>query len=255
MSLSPLEGAYPFSTFLPFPLLQTTLPICQPAGLCMHLIILPRWSPISSFCKEGREGHKAGAPCVSGGCNHRLIQQRKVGVEGRQVDTVRVREKKVIHSTRTCQEKGSTRKQISDKTLDFLQKSLLEMLDIGQLKLGFPGGKDHMVKICLWYRRPGFNPWVGRFPGGGHGNPLQYSCLENPHGQRNLVGYSPRCCKESDTTERLRTLSTLNTHGRWGEEISLTILCMLEALCFQSTFTFTVSLHPPGQSRWQHQSL
>ena len=24
----------------------------------------------------------------------------------------------------------------------------------------------------------------GRLPGGGHGNPLQYSCLENPHGQR-----------------------------------------------------------------------
>ena len=30
--------------------------------------------------------------------------------------------------------------------------------------------------------------WV---PGGGHGNPLQHSCLENPHGQRSLVGYSP----------------------------------------------------------------
>ena len=32
---------------------------------------------------------------------------------------------------------------------------------------------------------------LGRFPGGGHGNPLQYSCLENPHGHRSLVGYSP----------------------------------------------------------------
>ena len=30
-----------------------------------------------------------------------------------------------------------------------------------------------------------------RSPGGGHGNPLQYSCLENPHGQSSLVGYSP----------------------------------------------------------------
>ena len=28
-------------------------------------------------------------------------------------------------------------------------------------------------------------------PRGGHGNPLQYSCLENPHGQWSLVGYSP----------------------------------------------------------------
>ena len=32
---------------------------------------------------------------------------------------------------------------------------------------------------------------LGRSPGGGHGNPLQHSCLENPHGQRRLAGYSP----------------------------------------------------------------
>jgi len=34
-------------------------------------------------------------------------------------------------------------------------------------------------------------PGWGRSPGGGHGNPLQHTCLENPHGQRSLVGYSP----------------------------------------------------------------
>ena len=33
--------------------------------------------------------------------------------------------------------------------------------------------------------------WVGKIPGGGHGNPLKYSCLENPHGQRSLMGYNP----------------------------------------------------------------
>ena len=37
-----------------------------------------------------------------------------------------------------------------------------------------------------------------------HGNPLHYSCLENPHGQRSVVGYSPWGHKESDTTEQLR---------------------------------------------------
>ena len=42
---------------------------------------------------------------------------------------------------------------------------------------------------------------LGSFPGGGHGNPLQYSFLENPHGQKSLVGYSPWGCKELDTTE------------------------------------------------------
>ena len=40
-------------------------------------------------------------------------------------------------------------------------------------------------------RDAGLIPGSGRSPGGGHGNPLQYSRLENPHGQRNLVGYSP----------------------------------------------------------------
>jgi len=44
-------------------------------------------------------------------------------------------------------------------------------------------------------------PGLGRLPGGGQGNPLQYSCLENPHGQRSLVGYSPWDHKESDMTE------------------------------------------------------
>ena len=40
-----------------------------------------------------------------------------------------------------------------------------------------------------------------RSPGGGDGNPLQYSCLENLHGQSSLAGYSPWGRKESDTTE------------------------------------------------------
>ena len=37
---------------------------------------------------------------------------------------------------------------------------------------------------------PGPTPGLRRSSGGGHGNPLQYSCLGNPHGQRRLVGYS-----------------------------------------------------------------
>ena len=35
-------------------------------------------------------------------------------------------------------------------------------------------------------------PGSGRPPGGGHSNPPQYSCLENPHGQRSLAGCSPQ---------------------------------------------------------------
>ena len=52
-------------------------------------------------------------------------------------------------------------------------------------------------------------PGLGRSPGEGNGNPLQFSCLENPHGQRGLGGYSPRGRTESDTTERL-TLSLIH---------------------------------------------
>ena len=43
-------------------------------------------------------------------------------------------------------------------------------------------------------------PGWGRSPGEGNGNPLLFSCLENPHGQRSLVSYSPSGCKELDMT-------------------------------------------------------
>ena len=54
-------------------------------------------------------------------------------------------------------------------------------------------------------------PGLGRSPGGGYGNPLQYSCLENLCGQRSLAGYSPWGRKEWNMTEQLSTHST-----EWG---------------------------------------
>ena len=41
-------------------------------------------------------------------------------------------------------------------------------------------------------------PGLGRSLGEGHGNPFQCSCLENPHGQRSLAGYSPWDCRVGD---------------------------------------------------------
>ena len=66
--------------------------------------------------------------------------------------------------------------------------------------LGFPGDSEGKESI---YNSGdmGLIPGLGRSPGGGPGNPLQYACLENPHGQRSLVGYSPWGHKKSDTTE------------------------------------------------------
>ena len=49
--------------------------------------------------------------------------------------------------------------------------------------LGFPGGasgKDPTCRFRRCKRRRGFYPWVGKIPWRGYGNPLQYSCLENP---------------------------------------------------------------------------
>ena len=67
--------------------------------------------------------------------------------------------------------------------------------------MGFPGGS--VVKNLPANAGDAISiSGLGRCPGGGHGNPRQYSCLENPHGQRSLAVYSPKGRKESDTTER-----------------------------------------------------
>ena len=62
---------------------------------------------------------------------------------------------------------------------------------------GFPDGASGKGLACQCRRckRRGFHPWVGRSHGEGQGNPLQYSCLENPL-NRGTWG-----CKEADTTE------------------------------------------------------
>ena len=64
-------------------------------------------------------------------------------------------------------------------------------------------------------------PGLRRSPGGRHGNPSQYSCLENSHGQRGLVGYSPRARKES---EAIRGFSEL-----WCPGFSLQRLLLLRS--------------------------
>ena len=73
--------------------------------------------------------------------------------------------------------------------------------------LGFPGGLDSKESTCN-ARDLNLIPGLGRSPGGGHGNLLQYSWLKNSHGQTSLVGYSPWGHKESDTIERLSTAHT-----------------------------------------------
>ena len=51
-----------------------------------------------------------------------------------------------------------------------------------------------------WVQSLGWeNPWVGKIPGGRHGNALQYSCLRNSHGQKSLAGSSESIGSQSQT--------------------------------------------------------
>ena len=76
--------------------------------------------------------------------------------------------------------------------------------------MGFPGGFEGKASACN-AGDPGSIPESGRSPGGGNGNPLQYSCLENPidRGAWETAVHGSR--KESDTTERLHFPFLLKT--------------------------------------------
>jgi len=81
----------------------------------------------------------------------------------------------------------------------------LEASLVAQLVKNPPAVQETLV----WF------PGSGRSPGGGHGNPLQNSCLENPHRQRSLAGNIPWDSKEWDITEH----STADRSGGDGMEV------------------------------------
>ena len=72
--------------------------------------------------------------------------------------------------------------------------------------MGFPGGP--VGKESAWNTGdPGLIPELGKSPGEGNGCLLQFSCLENFHGQRSWAGYSSWSHKGLDTTELLSSFS------------------------------------------------
>ena len=95
--------------------------------------------------------------------------------------------------------------------------------------------------------RPGFNPWVGKNPWRRHEYPLQYSCLENPHGQRSLMGYCPWGRKESDMTEELSTHHIINNF--WTLQLIHWAVQLPRHICFFATLQHTRLLHPPLSPR------
>ena len=76
---------------------------------------------------------------------------------------------------------------------------------------GFPGVSVGKESACNMGDL-GLIPRLGRYPGEGHWSPFQYSCLENPHGQRSLAGYSPWGQEELDMTEQISTHTHTHTH-------------------------------------------
>ena len=67
---------------------------------------------------------------------------------------------------------------------------------VSQLIEDFPSGSDGTESTCNVGDLDSI-PGSGRSPGGGYGNPLLYSGLENPHGQRSLEGYTVHGVKKS----------------------------------------------------------
>ena len=91
-------------------------------------------------------------------------------------------------------------------TPDLILEQLREMASLGYSNFTFPCYQllvhsPQASQVVLMVKNLSANAgdirdagWIsgwGRFPGQGRGNPLQYCCLENPQGQRSLVGYSP----------------------------------------------------------------
>ena len=108
--------------------------------------------------------------------------------------------------------------------------------------MGFLGGSDGKEFACNAGDLGGI-PGLGRSPGEGRGNQLQYSCLENSHGQRSPVGYSPWDHKQSDMTEQPSIyfhilfqydLSQDNECNSLGSTVGLcclSVVCTIVCLC------------------------
>ena len=83
----------------------------------------------------------------------------------------------------------------------------------------FPGGSDGIESACN-VENLGSVLGSGRSPGEGNGYPLQYSCLENTHGQRSLVDYS------HGFTKSQTRLSNKHTHTRCPSKHVCVCVCV-----------------------------
>ena len=100
---------------------------------------------------------------------------------------------------------------------------------ITQLMSGFPGGSDGKASACN-AGDPGSIPGSGRHSGEGNGNPLQYSCLENPMDGAWLAtvhGVTKSRTRLSDFTS-LQLMSKLGQESRFSGyhyDVISTVFC------------------------------
>ena len=105
---------------------------------------------------------------------------------------------------------------------------------LGRAHCLLPGISDSKESTCN-VGDQGSIPGLRRSPGGGYGNPLQYSCLENRHGQRSLAGYRPWGHEESDRTEGLSA-------SRSSLQVALLRIAESSAVALASTYSTPVVL-------------
>ena len=87
------------------------------------------------------------------------------------------------------------------------------------------------------HKRQSFDPWVRKIPGEGYGNPLQYSCLENPTDRGAQWATVHGVSKEADTTERL----SKHAHWTWSVQVTSSGVPRMEFsfsinFCLESSF-------------------
>ena len=102
--------------------------------------------------------------------------------------------------------------------------------NILKLLTSFPGASVSKESACNVGELDSISG-LGRSHRGGNGNSLQYSSLENPHGQRSLMGFCPWHHKESDMTEQLSTAhhsQHLVCHANQGNKTTNKSVLLLE---------------------------